>query len=436
MTQPRTDSQKVAADLSAFAIDGVTPKRVVFPKNVDAFAETMRLAYAEGLAVSPRGGGTKLALGNPPRTLDLVVGTRELSGVVDHQPANLTVTVQAGTPLAALQAALAEQGQSLPLESPFPARATIGGILAANSSGPHRLAYGTARDWLIGVQVVHADGTVTKAGGKVVKNVTGYDLNKLYVGSLGTLGVIVEATFKIAPSPAVRRTLSARFASVEAACKAALAVDTAGVGPLAAVALNAEAARVPGMGAAPVGGEEALLAVELGGRTHGVARRETDLRRILTEHGATEVELLSNSEAFWQAVVDVGWEEKRGAVALRCSVPPSAVATIVETIHSFAVLKDRELPLHFAQIVQPGAGILRAVSEADDSPAVIEGVASLRQAATALGGYTIVERCDPSLKARLDVWGDVGPSLVVMRRVKEQFDPSGVLNPGRFVGGI
>ncbi len=435
MTQPRGDLSGAVADLAAFAVDGVAPRRVVFPRDVDALSETMRQAHAEHLAVAPRGGGTKLALGNPPRRLDLVVGTRDLTGVLDHQPANLTVTLQAGTPLAALQAALAEHGQFLPLESPLPARATVGGVLAANASGPHRLAYGTARDWLIGVRVVHADGTVTKAGGKVVKNVTGYDLNKLYVGSLGTLGVIVEATFKVAPLPAVRRTVVARLASLEAACQAALAVDRAGIGPLAAVALNAEAARRVQLASPPATDTEALLAVELGGRPMGVERREADLLHLLAEHGASEQEQLSGApDRFWQAAVDLGWgEAEPPALAVRCGVSPSAITSIVGAL--------RASPLHLALAVQPAAGVLRAVAWPDargrtPDATLVDAVAALRRTVAPLGGYAVVERCDPALKARLDVWGDVGPSLALMRRVKEQFDPSGVLNPGRFAGGI
>ncbi|MSQ13865.1 MAG: FAD-binding oxidoreductase [Dehalococcoidia bacterium] len=434
-SSPFAGSGEQRSETALFAVDGVAPRRVVFPRDVDALAETMRQAHAERLAVSPRGGGTKLSLGNPPRRLDLVVGTQNLTGVLDHQPANLTVTAQAGTPLAALQAALAEHGQFLPLESPLPTRATVGGVLAANASGPHRLAYGTARDWLIGVRVVHADGTVTKAGGKVVKNVTGYDLNKLYVGSLGTLGVIVEATFKVAPLPTVRRTVVARFASVEAACQAALAVDRAGIGPLAAVALNAEAARRVQVASPQRTGAEALLAVELGGRPMGVARREADLLRVLAEHGAARHEVLNNaSDRFWQAAVDLGWgEAEPPARAVRCGVPPSAITSIVGTI--------RTLPLHLALAVQPAVGVLRAVAWADarsrtPDETLVDAVAVFRRVAALHGGYAVVERCDPALKARLDVWGDVGPSLALMRRVKEQFDPSGVLNPGRYVGGI
>lgn len=445
MTQSRGQYRHGRAEPTDFSVDGVVPKRIVFPKDVGALAETIRHAHAEGLAVGPRGGGTKTGLGNPPRRLDLVVGTRELNGLVDHQPANLTVTVQAGTPLAALQAILAKHGQFLPLATPSPERATVGGILATNASGPRRLAYGTVRDWLIGLRVVHADGTVTKAGGKVVKNVTGYDMNKLYVGSLGTLGIIVEATFKVTPLPVVRRTLMVHFASMEAACNAALAIDAAGIGPLAAAVMNEEVVRRLSVEMPAVRADEALLAVELGGRPRGVERRERELRCILAGHGGTRAELLGNGEAFWQATVDLGWEDAAGAVALRCGVASSAIAGVVmRASHSFAApfapvsapAQDNELPLRPGLIVQPGAGIVRTTFTAEDLPVATERVTSLRQTAVALGGYAIVERCDPPLKAHLDVWGDAGSSMAVMRRVKEQFDPGGVLNPGRFAGGI
>ena len=167
------------------------------------------------------GGGTQRSLGNPPRSYDLALDTRSLDRLIQYEPADLTVTVEAGMSLARLEEILAAEGQFLPLEAPCPSSATVGGMLAAACFGPMSLSYGQPRDWLIGVKVVNADGRVTKGGGQVVKNVTGYDMNKLYTGSLGTLGVIVEASFKVAPKPAVSTTLAAKFASLNDAMSGA-----------------------------------------------------------------------------------------------------------------------------------------------------------------------------------------------------------------------
>src|SRR2546423_6530015 len=185
-----------ASAAQALAVDGVVPRFVAAPGSIEELGAVLRTAADQGWAVSPRGGGTKMGLGNPPRALDLVLDTCGLRGLVDYTPADMTVTVRAGTGLADLQAELAVHGQMLALDPPFAEEATIGGILATNDSGPHRLGYGTARDLVIGTRVVGMDGRATKAGGKVVKNVTGYDLNKLYIGSLGTLAGLAQGPLR------------------------------------------------------------------------------------------------------------------------------------------------------------------------------------------------------------------------------------------------
>ena len=205
-------SNVLSADKHPFyAVDGVLPNAVVLPSTVKELSEVVSLASDRGGAVTPYGGGTMMSLGNQPRGSGLVVVTTSLDGILQYEPSDLTITVQAGITLAKLAGVLAKEGQFLPLEVPFPGRATVGGLLAAAYSGPLSLFYGLPRDWLIGIRVVNANGTVTKAGGKVVKNVTGYDMNKLYTGSLGTLGIIAEATFKVAPKPPVSRTLAVSF---------------------------------------------------------------------------------------------------------------------------------------------------------------------------------------------------------------------------------
>ena len=197
--------------LPGYAVDGLTPEAVALPENREALSQVMEWAARAGAAVAPWGGGTQQGLGNVPARLDLALDLTRCNRLLDFQPDDLTVTVEAGITLESLQRELAQGGKYLPLEAPQPARATIGGILATNSTGPRRFAYGPPRDWLIGIGVVAADGTESKAGGRVVKNVTGYDLNKLYTGSLGTLGIIVEASFKLSPAPLYSRALIASF---------------------------------------------------------------------------------------------------------------------------------------------------------------------------------------------------------------------------------
>src|ERR687893_617057 len=204
------------------AVDGVSPSFVVEPGSVEETSELMKLASDEGLAVAPRGSGTNLSLGNTPRDLDLILSTVRMGEVIEHVPGDQVVRVQSGTRLQDLQEQLARSNQLLGIDPPEGrAGATIGGVVAANSSGPRRYRYGTIRDLIIGITVVLSDGTVAKAGGKVVKNVAGYDLSKLFTGSLGTLGIIATANFRLHPRPVAARTVGVEVAGPQQAQAAA-----------------------------------------------------------------------------------------------------------------------------------------------------------------------------------------------------------------------
>src|SRR5919109_2258530 len=222
----------------AYRVDGRAPWAVVIPGDVDQVGAVLALAHREGLAVVPWGGGTTMALGHPPERLDFVLSLARLNRVLAHEPADLTATVQAGITIAALSAGLGRRRQWWPLDPPLAAAATVGGVLATNTSGPKRLLYGTARDLLIGITVVHADGTISKAGGKVTKNVTGYDMMKLYTGSLGTLAVIAEATLKLRPLPPGQQLIWSTFASREAAAETAQRLLAEGLLPNAVELVN------------------------------------------------------------------------------------------------------------------------------------------------------------------------------------------------------
>nr|MDP9466981.1 FAD-binding oxidoreductase [Actinomycetota bacterium] len=206
------------------AVGGVVPGEVARPTSVEEAAEVLRAAHGDGLSVVPVGGGTKTSWAAPPASCDLLLDTTGLDRIVEHVAGDLIVVAEAGVRLADLQSSLSEHGQLLGLDPPEQG-ATLGGVVSANASGPRRLAYGTVRDLLIGITVVLADGTVAKAGGKVVKNVAGYDLGKLYTGAHGSLGVVVSTTWRLHPLPPARRVLVVELA------------DSGQAGPLA-VRLN------------------------------------------------------------------------------------------------------------------------------------------------------------------------------------------------------
>ena len=271
-----------------------------------------------------------MTLGNVPSKLDLVLDLGLLNAILDFQPEDLTVTVEAGITLNALQDKLAQGGMYLPMEAPKSQKATIGGILAANTSGPRRFAYGLPRDWLIGIAVVSADGTETKAGGKVVKNVTGYDLNRLYTGSLGTLGVIVEATFKLAPLPAHSQALAASFESIGAALESGRNLLNQPYSPQGVHVLSAEASdRLE-----EPGDHQALLLAFFEGSSAGpVQRRTQECSGMLHEAGAIGVTTLigAQNSSILGRLTDLGWsEDPKPHLTMKVNVPPSRVADLVE----------------------------------------------------------------------------------------------------------
>jgi glycolate oxidase FAD binding subunit len=388
----------------------------VRPDDARELARVLRESDESGVAVVPVGGGTKQYVGNPPARVDVVLETRALAGVVEHNPADLTITARAGTALAELQAHLRHAGQRLPLDPAHAEGATIGGVIAANASGPRRAKYGTLRDLLIGTRVALVDGTIARAGGRVVKNVAGYDLNKLYIGSLGTLGVIVEATFKVLPLPEREAAIEGRFPTLRAACEAAVA--------LAHTALRPAAVEAEDIGGAP------RLVVAADGHPPAVSRVLDDARRVMGEHGASAVEPIVDVDASLAASRRI--VESTDGVILRASVPLGAEPAFVGELRRIAT--DRGVTLGVA--AHAANGIVRAAIGGERE--------TLRQAALdvvalakTVEGDAWCERVAESMRDAIgDVWFGEPPAFFLMRRIKHEFDPRGTLNPGRFVGGI
>ena len=411
-------------EAASYAVDGIAPQAVALPGTVEEVSEVMRLAHREGAAVIPWGGGTAMGLGNLPQRYDIALCLSRLNAVVEHEPADLTATVLAGRTLADFQDHLSSAGQFLPLDPPSPAEATIGGILAANASGPSRHAHGTARDLLLGLRFVQADGRIIKAGGKVVKNVAGYDMCRLIIGSLGTLGVIVEACFRLTPLPKAQLTLVVAVPSAQEAYR--LAGRAAGLSLRALELLNAAAVReLDGLPAVAEGGFVLLLATA--GPPEGVERTREGVSALA---GPTVIE--GAADGLWQAVGRIA-QPPSGGIATKASVLPSRTPGLIERIETIG--REASRPPRIASHLT--VGIVYSAWPAGDEP---EGdlrlATSLRQATASLGGTLVVEAAPNALKERLDVWGEPGLDFSVMRRLKEQFDPQGILSPGRFLGRL
>ena len=410
----------LAGGEAEFAVDGLTPRYVATPSSVDELTAALAAANEAGVAVIPWGGGCHMALGNVPSRYDVALRTTKLDGVIEYEAADLTVTVEAGMTFEQLGAILAEHGQFLPIDAP--GEATIGGALAAAAGGPSQHAYGLARDWLLGCRIAQADGVLVRGGGRVVKNVAGYDLPRLIVGSLGTLGVIVEATFKLTPLPATEETLLAVHPSLGATADAILAADERGLALTAAALIDAPAAAElnTGIDIDPGAG---IAAYRIAGGAAAVERTRKDLAALSVD-SATLLLDGDRTASFWRRL-----NETLGGVELKASLPPAAVRGFV------AALADGDAGAGMPLIAYPTVGVVRvalADAETDEMASIVE---RLRANAIAAGGSLVVTRAPVELKRRIDVWGEVD-ALALMRNLKQQFDPESTLNPGRFVGGI
>jgi glycolate oxidase FAD binding subunit len=402
------------------SIDGIAVGSRLTPGSAEELASALQAANGAGQAVAPVGGGTQLDLGMPPSTVDLVLETTRLNKVVEYEPADLTVTVEAGVRFADLQKLLAEQGQFLALDPPLQSDATIGGVIATNASGPMRFAFGTARDLVLGTRVANPDGTLTHAGGRVVKNVAGYDLNKLYIGSLGTLGIIVELSFKLAPIPASSATIVAQFSELNAAQPLIGAVVRS---PLSAMAIELVG---PGASAAARLLPANHVLFRVGGYPQAVQRQVRDLSALLTEHGGQRVDA---PDTLWADLGASRVEAQRRDVVLKAAAPIAESTKLLNFLESRLGASNPFVWAH------AGNGVAYAACDTPPLPSVLT---DLRREIAKLGSNAslVIQRCPTELKRSIDVWGDPGPSLALMRALKTKLDPKSTLNPGRYVGGI
>ena len=384
----------------ADAIAGVAPGQVVSPASTAETAEVLREASARGLTVVARGTGTKQSWGAPPAEVDLVVDTTNLSRVVEHAAGDLIVHAEAGITLAALQKTVAPAGQRLALDPLCPG--TLGGLIATAGSGPLRYSHGAVRDLLIGITLVRADGVVAKAGGKVVKNVAGYDLGKLLAGSWGSLGVITEATFRLHPLPATSRWVAVPVDGATDADALVQAVVHSQTVP-SAVELDRPA------------DDPATLAILVEGTEGGVAGRVETLTHLLG--GTTE---LRDAAPVWWG------QPPAGDTLLKLTHEIAGLPTLLDALDAATARHG----LRAAVRGSAGVGILHATLPGN-AATVGAVVAELRAASPAWSGDVVVLD-GPS---EVDPWGPVR-GLDLMRRVKDQFDPEHRLAPGRFVGGI
>ncbi len=409
-------------------IDGSGPLPVRRPASVAELADLVRQARGGNQAVYPVGGRTLLDYGLPPTRPGLAVEVRALTQVIDYPARDMTITVQAGITLARLAELLRAENQRLPVDVPRAAEATLGGALAANVSGPRRYGFGTLRDYVIGLSAVNDEGQEVKAGGRVVKNVAGYDLCKLYVGSLGTLGVVTQVTLKLRPCPEDQAlvVLTCRADEVESLLDRLHASRTRPVcldllNPAAATYINQRAGA-----ALPEGAW--VLAVGFEENTAAVAWQVQQLILELGPREVLDVRVDAPAEPLWQALAELP-ALPDAALSFKANLLPHAVAGFCR--------KAADLASGIRLQAHAGSGIVVGHAPAGLTlPQAQALLKALTDEAAAAQGNVVVLRCPSAWKAQLPVWGRPRGDLALMRAVKDQLDPRRLFNPGRFLPGI
>ncbi len=415
MSEPGEPDQ--VSDAASYAVDGVVPANVVRPTSVEALSAALGDADAAGQAVVVQGGRTAVGIGNVPSRYGLALDLSALDQVVSLEPDDFTITVEAGMRVSALQLTLAAHGQFVPLDVAWAEQSTVGGLVARGRGGMRRGRFGSVRDWLIGTSMVLADGTSIKGGGRVVKNVSGFDLPKLFAGSFGTLGAIVQATFKVQPMPAVDVTIVHPCPNVQGAAELGLSLSRTRALD-AAVALDPTSASATGLG----DGSSAMLALRVAGVLEAVESELTALQDEIS--GSTPK--ASDPQA-WQAISNLEaspGDNARGL--LRLGGPVSIQHEVYQA--ALGAAGDDARVWGYAD-----SGLV-FVSLAADAIASVS--TSLRERFRPQGLSVIVDAAPPELKAKLDIWGGSDEGLEIMREIKRRFDPKATLSPGRFVGEI
>jgi glycolate oxidase FAD binding subunit len=416
-TTARTPNDNVIS-----SIDHVTMEETVAPQSIAELSDIVRECHAAGRALFPAGGGRSLDAGLPPTRSGVVVDTRGIDGVDDYPAEDMTITVESGIRLADLAVILSENGQMLPIDCADVEHATLGGALATATSGPRRLGYGTPRDYVIGIDTIQADGTRVHGGGRVVKNVAGYDFMKLHTGAHGSLGVIAQVTLKLKPLPENRAAVSCCLAADQMEPMLAR-LNRSQIRPVGIELLGGSASTLfePLLGAATTGWRLILLFEE----TAPANAWQLELcQRELRDAKALDLRTVAAAE--YTQLLDqlVDWQANApGQTIFKANLLPSMVANLCQAATQ-----------HFpdvALLAHAGNGIVWGALPEMDYAKVHEGLATLRRLVGSHAGNLTVPRCPPDWKDKLGVWGAPRGDWSIMEKLKRKLDPENILNPGR-----
>lgn len=427
------------AQLVAYEVDGVRPGAAARPGTADEVAELVKLAVAEKLAVIPIGARTKLGIGMPPARYDLAIDMTRLDRVISYDPGDLTLSVEAGIPLAKLAATLAEHKQFVPLAVPFYERATIGGTLASGVDSPLRQMYGTARDFVLGMEFVTGEGALAKSGGRVVKNVSGYDLHKLMLGAIGSLGVMTRVNFKTFPLAAETRGWLAGFARAEEAFTFANSIRKSPLAPQTLEIFDRPAGGILDA-RLPIEQTDWSVAISAAGNERVLERSASDLQTLSRSANATAFRALDGGAALeLRAAIrefpTLTATKFTDCVIAKVTALPTEMTETVQMLRNVAT--ERGLP---CSVLARGVGVIYfALLPTERDATTMTRLAQCAKEIVSVAGKNnrgMILQSPLELKRAMNVWGAPGEDFTLMQRVKQAFDPHGIFAPGRLVGGL
>ncbi len=440
------------AQLRAYEVDGKTPGAAVRPGSAEEVVEVVKFAVSEKLAIIATGARTKLQMGMTPRQYDLALDVTRLDHIVAYDPADLTLGVEPGVPLRKISATLAEHKQFLPLAVPFFHQTTIGGTVASGVDTPLRQFYGTARDYVLGMEFVSGEGVLGKSGGTVVKNVSGYDMHKLMIGALGTLGVITRINFKTFPLPVATRAFVALFDTADRAINMRHSIAQSPLTPLTTEVLSPRVADLFASDAAAriaegqmpanlVSPKHWALTAGFTGNEKVLERYERDLRRMAEETGAVRIAVLGDdlrpaAFARKREFIPIALASSPATTILKISVLPMRIKDVLD--EAARIAEKNSLP--WAAMAR-GVGIIYFVLLPGDrneqtERRVARATDEILSASVKLEGTAWIPWCPSEWKNKLKVWGLERGDSAQMPKVKKVFDPQGIFSPGRFAGGL
>lgn len=438
--------------IAACAIDGGAPRALVKPANAEEIAEILRFCVAHHLAVVPVGAGTKLRMGPAPTRYDVALVTTRLDRIAAYDPGDLTISVDAGARLSMVTDLLAQNRQILPLAVPFLEGATVGGTVASGVDSPLRQLYGSIRDFLLGVEFVTGDGIGAKSGGRVVKNVAGYDMHKLFIGSMGTLGVVTRLNFRTFPEPEAAGGAMASFASESGALGLLQKIRHSPLRPTTLEICNPLLADLFAKHPPSGGSETALpgdsiprsawiVVTGYGGNEAALRRYASELEAMAQDAGATGFTLLAQDLriALFQHIretLPLLQNESPAATIVRVSVLPSRLEEIVQASHQCGSRYGLPVALLGRAVGVVYVAFLPGELNPDAIERLAQATVEMAEAAAAVQGFSSVTLCPGELKSRTPLWGKERVDWALMRKVKQAFDPEAILSPGRFLGGL